>query len=78
MLSDMLVEDRFHHVSIDPKLGCDERSDARRQLHPGIALSPRQREDGRGRLCPVDQLAFELAEPQAPLLRLDDFVRRAR
>src|SRR5262245_16923325 len=78
MLSDMLVEDRFHQVRVDAQLRCDQRRDTRRPLHPSIAFAAAQHEHGGGCLRPVDQFTLELAKTEPPLLRLDDFVRRAR
>ena len=76
--TDMAFKHRFHGVRIDVQLVGDQRGDARRPLHPGIAFTAREAEHGRDRARPIDEFALDLCEADASLLRLDDFVSGAR
>jgi hypothetical protein len=69
----------LHSMRIDIELFRHHRRDACRPLHPGVALASGQTEDCGDGPCPVDELALDLGETNAALLRLDDFVAlRAR
>jgi hypothetical protein len=74
----LLHQRRLHLAPVAQRRGQlrgHQRRGARGPGHPGIALLAREPEHQRLGPRPVDELALQLLEPAAPLLRLQHLVR---